>query len=226
MSPWLRRRLLLDRLVAVPLLAVTAPVLAAAALLVRRDGGPGLIRVTRVGRHGVPFAMLKVRTMRAAGAGGLAGGPALTGRGDPRVTPVGRLLRAARLDELPQLWNIIRGEMALVGPRPEAPDYVDPDDARWSAVLAVPPGVAGATQALVHHWEAELVAAGGEEVYRRQILPLKLAIDGWYVRSACPTIDLEVVRAVVGPGRAAARRRLLGRVVAAGVAEAAVLGER
>jgi lipopolysaccharide/colanic/teichoic acid biosynthesis glycosyltransferase len=216
----------LDRVVAVLLLVLAAPVLAAATLLVRRDGGPGLIRVTRVGRHGAPFAMWKVRTMRVAGAGGLAGGPALTGRGDSRVTPVGRLLRGARLDELPQLWNIVRGQMALVGPRPETPEYVDVDDPRWRAVLASPPGVAGATQALVHEWEADLVASGGADVYRDRILPVKLAIDGWYVRSACPSVDLEVVRAVLGPGRGAARRRLLGRVVAAGVAEAAVLGDR
>lgn len=225
MSPWLRRRLVLDRIVAVPMLVFASPVLAIAALLVRRDGGPGLIRVTRVGRNGAPFAMWKVRTMRAVGAGGLAGGAGLTGRGDPRITPVGRLLRGARLDELPQLWNIARGEMALVGPRPEAPDYVQADDPGWRAVLSVPPGVAGATQALVHRWESELVAAGGEDTYRDRILPVKLAIDGWYVRSACPTVDLEVMRALLGPGRVAARRRLLTRVVAAGVAEAAVLGD-
>lgn len=226
MSPWLRRRLVLDRVVAAALLVPFGPLIGALALLVRRDGGPGLIRVSRIGRHGTPFAMWKVRSMRAAGAGGLAGGPALTGRGDPRVTRVGRLLRAARLDELPQLWNIVRGEMALIGPRPEAPGYVDRADAGWEPVLAVPPGVAGATQALVDEWEAGLVASGGEDVYRRQILPVKLAIDGWYVRSACLTVDLEVVRAVLGPGRASARRKLLGRVLDAGVPEAAVLGER
>lgn len=226
MSPWLRRRLWLDRVLAAPLLVLAAPVLAAAALVVRRDGGPALIRVIRVGRHGTPFGMWKVRTMRVAGAGGLAGGAPLTGRGDPRVTPVGRLLRRARVDELPQLWNIVRGEMALVGPRPEAPEYVDTSDPRWRRILGVPPGVAGATQALVHEWEAGLVASGGEAAYRDTVLPVKLAIDDWYVRSACLSLDLRVARALLGPDRSGATRALLGTVVDGGVAEAVALGDR
>lgn len=226
MSRWLRWRVRVDRVVAAVLLVPAVPVVALAALAVRRhDGGPALIRVTRVGRGGAPFGMWKVRTMAAAGPGGLAPGDPVAGRDDPRVTPVGRLLRRARVDELPQLWNIARGQMALVGPRPEDPAYVDPADPAWEQVLRAPPGVAGVTQALVHRWEAEVVAAGGAEAYRRTVLPVKLAMDGWYVRSACPSVDLCALRALLGTRRPAAVRRLLDRVVAGGVAGAAAIGD-
>lgn len=223
MSRWLRWRLVLDRLVALPLLAGAAPVVAMAAVVVRRDGSPALIRVTRIGRDGVPFRMWKIRTMAPGRPDGLAGGVALTARDDVRVTSAGRLLRRARFDELPQLWNIARGEMGLVGPRPEAPEYVDLTSRDWQAVLEAPPGVAGVTQALVREWEPEVIASGGEDAYRQQILPLKLAIDRWYVRAACPAVDLDIARALLGVDRAAARRRLLTRVIDGGVVEAASL---
>ena len=81
--------------------------------------------------NGRKFALLKFRSMRNG-----ARGPGITAGGDPRVTRAGRILRRYKLDELPQLWNVVRGDMALVGPRPEAPDYVDANDPVWRAVLA------------------------------------------------------------------------------------------
>lgn len=194
MSPWLRVRVHLDRAVALLLLVPILPVIAVCALAVRRhDGGPALIRVARVGRAGAPLAMWKIRSMHAQAGSGLAAGPALTSGDDDRITAVGRWLRRYRLDELPQLWHVVRGEMALLGPRPEAPDYVERDDARWQHVLQAPPGIAGLTQVLVNGWEAErLRTATDNGCYRGDILPVKLAVDRWYVRSATPALDIRI----------------------------------
>ncbi|MCU0235267.1 MAG: sugar transferase, partial [Thermoanaerobaculales bacterium] len=97
--------------------------------------GPVLFRQQRVGRGGRPFTMLKFRTMRVGG-----GGAQVTAAGDGRVTAVGRLLRRLKLDELPELVNVLGGELALVGPRPEVPRFVDLGDPRWRAVLEERPG--------------------------------------------------------------------------------------
>ena len=195
MSPWLRRRLWIDRLVAGVLLVPLGPVLLVLAAWVRqREGAPAMISVPRVGRAGRLFRMRKVRTMRVGAPGGLAGGPPLTARGDARVTPTGRILRRWRLDELAQVLNVARGDMLLLGPRPEAPEYVSLADERWRAVLAVPPGIAGPTQVLVDVWESDLVSRpDGNDRYRGTVLPVKLALDEWYVRRATPALDLLVV---------------------------------
>ena len=114
-------RRLLDVTVAGVLLVVLAPLLALLALLVRATSpGRGIFRQTRIGRHGRPFVLLKLRTMRADAAG-----PAITAGADARITPLGARLRRAKLDELPQLWNVLRGDMSLVGPRPERPEFAE-----------------------------------------------------------------------------------------------------
>ena len=116
-------------------LLVASPVLAVIAIAVRIDSpGPALFRQERVGRGGKSFVLLKFRSMRAG-----AGGSSVTAGGDPRVTRVGKILRRFRLDELPQLWNVVRNDMALVGPRPEVPRFVD---------LADPAAIAGLTALL------------------------------------------------------------------------------
>jgi lipopolysaccharide/colanic/teichoic acid biosynthesis glycosyltransferase len=142
--------------------------------------------------------MWKVRTMRADGTGGVALGPSLTlGELDPRVTAVGRRIRRWRIDELANLVNILKGEMALIGGRPEAPEYVDRGDLRWATVLAAPPGLVGPSQILVHAWETELLARDGPDAYRAQVLPVKLAIDEWYVTRATWRVDLAVLGGLV-----------------------------
>ena len=136
MSPWLPFRWRVDRLAAMVLVVSSSPLLLAVWAAVRvRDGGPAIVRLPRVGRNGIPFPMSKFRSMAVAGADGLAGGAALTAGSDPRVTPLGQRLRHNRLDELPQLANVVRGEMALLGPRPGTPVYVDLDDPPWQGVL-------------------------------------------------------------------------------------------
>lgn len=206
MSPWLPARWWIDRVAAAVLQVALAPVLAVVGAAVRRsDGGPALVRVPRIGRDNRPFGMWKVRTMVAAGPGGLAGGPVITSGDDDRITPIGRRLRRFRLDELPQLLNVIVGDMAMIGPRPETPSLVDLEDPAWRQVLAAKPGIAGPTQLIVHDWETDVLAgASAEEDYRKVILPVKLAIDEWYVRQASPWIDCLVVASL-------AQRFLTGR---------------
>ncbi len=152
-----RMKRLLDVVGALVLLVVTSPLLVLAALLVRVTmGAPVTFRQTRTGLQGRLFTLVKLRTMRAADGSDDAA----------RLTPVGRLLRATSLDELPQLWNVLRGDMALVGPRPLLPQYLDrytPAQARRHDVL---PGLTGLTQVRGRNglsWDE------------------KFALDVWYV---------------------------------------------
>jgi lipopolysaccharide/colanic/teichoic acid biosynthesis glycosyltransferase len=150
------------------------------------------------------FPMRKLRTMRSSAPGGLASGRSLTSNGDDRVTPTGRVLRRWRLDEVPQLVNVLRGDMLLLGPRPEAPEFVSLEDDRWRAVLSAPPGIAGPTQVLVDRWESEIISGPeGDDQYRKAVLPVKLALDEWYVQRATPALDVLVVWSIV--------RKLAGR---------------
>lgn len=152
-------------------LLVTLPLLAVAAAGIRlTSGGPVLFRQERVGRFGRRFHLVKLRTMRTGT------GTDVTASGDPRVTPVGRFLRRTKLDELPQLWNVLKGEMTLVGPRPEVPAYVDLSDPAWRQVLEAPPGITDPVS-LRLRFEEELLASvpGDRETFYRQILvPFKI----------------------------------------------------
>jgi lipopolysaccharide/colanic/teichoic acid biosynthesis glycosyltransferase len=210
MSWWLVARDPLDRAVAAVVGVTLVPLVGLLAALARgTTPGPAIVRLRRIGRHGRPFMLLKLRTMRTARNDGTAGGGELTaGRDDRRITRLGRYLRASRLDELPQLLHVLTGTMAVIGPRPETPAYVDQDDPRWQAVLRVRPGIAGPTQALVHDWEEHLLADAppGDDVYGDLVLPLKLAVDEWYVRNASPLADLVVIASLV-------ERFVLGRTV-------------
>jgi len=205
--PWLRWRARADRVLALVGLVALGPVLAGLALLVLLVDRQGpVVGLARIGRAGRPFTLWKLRTMRSDAGPGAD----FTVQGDPRITALGHRLRRYRLDELPQLWNVVRGEMALLGPRPEAPDYVDPDDPAWSAALATPPGIAGPTQVVIHGWEARVDAVA---TYRDEVLPHKLTIDGWYVAHASPATDLDVLRSllrsVTDPDRETAVHRRL-----------------
>jgi lipopolysaccharide/colanic/teichoic acid biosynthesis glycosyltransferase len=151
--------------------------------------GPVFYRSRRIGRDGVPFWMLKFRTMRH-----LSGGPLISSRTDVRFTPVGRFLALTRLDELPQLWNVLRGDMRLVGPRPELEEFVREQHASYERILMVPPGLTGPTQ-LVFADEGSILASvdDRERVYRSEILPGKVRLDLEYVRSHSLGRDLSVI---------------------------------
>jgi len=220
--PWLRIRWALDRVVAAALLVPVAPAMLVLGLLVRgHDRGPALVRLPRVGRWGEPFRIHKLRSMRVAPTPADAGS-SLTTSGDARITPLGHGLRRWRVDELPQLLDVVSGHMALLGPRPETPPFVDRDDPRWVTVLEGRPGIAGPTQVIVHGWEARLPEAS-EDVYREVLLPVKLAIDVWYLEHASPALDLRVVVALV-QSMLGLPRTVLHAEVEAAVPSVATLG--
>jgi lipopolysaccharide/colanic/teichoic acid biosynthesis glycosyltransferase len=164
---------LAGRIGALLALLALSPLFGAIALAIRLDdGGPVLFRQIRVGRYGRHFTMYKFRSMRSAP------GPPLTCQGDPRITRVGRLLRRYKLDELPQLWNIVKDEMAWIGPRPEIPEFVSMDDPLWRQVLQFRPGLADAASVEFRNEEKLLASVPDpQEYYRREILPHKLRIS-------------------------------------------------
>jgi lipopolysaccharide/colanic/teichoic acid biosynthesis glycosyltransferase len=179
---------LLALLILVPL-ALPAGLLIALAVWLD-SAGPVIYRAERVGIGGRRFAMLKFRTMRcgAAGAG-------VAAAGDARITPVGRFLRGTRLDELPQLLNVARGQMSMVGPRPEAPEFVALHPDEYRTILEVPPGITGPTQLRFAGVEARLLSGHDdpETYYRDQLLPDKVAMDVDYARSRSNRRDLRVL---------------------------------
>lgn len=175
-------------------LVVLSPVLLLAALWVKLDSpGPALFRQTRVGRRGVPFTIHKFRTMR------VAPGAAITVGADPRITRSGHVLRQTKLDELPQLWDVLRGAMSLVGPRPELPHYVALYPAALREhVLSVRPGITDPASLAFSH-EAELLAAASdpEREYREVILPAKLQLSADYAARASLATDLKLILATL-----------------------------
>jgi lipopolysaccharide/colanic/teichoic acid biosynthesis glycosyltransferase len=167
----------LDVAVAGTALAATSPVLALAALAVKlEDRGPVLYRQTRVGRGGRDFELLKLRTM-VVGAEQLGAGYAVD-RGDARITRVGRVLRRLSLDELPQLWNVVRGDMSIVGPRPTLRYQVEQYDERQRRRLDVKPGITGWAQ-----------------IHGRATLPWpeRIELDVWYVEHRDWKTDLLIL---------------------------------
>jgi lipopolysaccharide/colanic/teichoic acid biosynthesis glycosyltransferase len=178
----------------------TLPLLAILALAVRLDSpGPAIFSATRLGAGGRPFQVHKLRTMAWNGP---AGGSGVTVAADPRLTRLGRWLRRYRLDELPQLWNVARGDMRLVGPRPEDPRFVDLADPLHREVFSARPGLTGLTQ-LVFVDEAKAIdAANPEGHYRDVILPAKLRLDAAYLRNRTTRLDLWILaqtpRAILG----------------------------
>ncbi|KQV86574.1 sugar transferase [Pelomonas sp. Root1237] len=175
-------------------LLVLAPLLLLAAVWIKLDSpGPALFRQTRVGRHGVPFTIHKFRTMR------VEPGAAITVGADPRITRSGRVLRQAKLDELPQLWDVLRGAMSLVGPRPELPRYVELYSAELrERVLAVRPGITDPASLAFSH-EAEMLAAAQdpEREYREVVMPAKLKLSAEYAASASLMTDLRLILATL-----------------------------
>jgi lipopolysaccharide/colanic/teichoic acid biosynthesis glycosyltransferase len=158
-------------------LAVSSPFLAAAALAIKLDdGGPVLYRQRRVGHRGEEFDLLKLRTM-VVGAEKQGAGWAVN-RGDPRITRAGRLLRRLSLDELPQFWNVLRGDMSLIGPRPTLSYQVEQYTPRQRRRLDVKPGLTGWAQ-----------------IHGRAALPWdeRIELDVWYVENRSPWLDLKIL---------------------------------
>jgi lipopolysaccharide/colanic/teichoic acid biosynthesis glycosyltransferase len=122
------------------------------------------------------------------------GGPLITVQGDSRITRVGRILRKTKIDELPQPWNVLRGDMSLVGPRPEIPEYVEQFKARYERILAIRPGITDLASIRFRN-EEELLAASREPLreYVERVLPLKLDLADEYIRTASFSSDLSIL---------------------------------
>jgi len=177
-------------------LAAAAPVVGLAALaLTVESPGPVFFAQPRLGRGGRPFRLYKLRKFQADAD---ADGPALTVALDPRLTRVGALLERSRLDELPQLWNVLRGEMSLVGPRPESLYFEDLFAGPAAALLAHRPGLFGPAQCIALDEAGEYPPGENPEVfYRRVLFPRKAAIDLGYYPSATPLRDVAWIGACV-----------------------------
>ncbi|MBM3676618.1 MAG: sugar transferase [Actinobacteria bacterium] len=158
-------------------LAVTSPLLAAAAVAIKlEDGGPVLFRQQRVGKDGRDFELLKLRSMEVGAERKGAG--AAVDRGDPRITRVGRVIRRTSVDELPQLWNVLRGDMSVIGPRPTLRYQVEQYTPEQRRRLAIRPGLTGWAQ-----------------IHGRATLPWekRIELDVWYVENRSPRVDLQIL---------------------------------
>jgi exopolysaccharide biosynthesis polyprenyl glycosylphosphotransferase len=175
-----RSKRIFDVVVAVIGLVLSAPVLAIMAALAKTTPGPVLHRQVRVGEGGRCFTVLKIRTMRCDAE---QGGATFTCENDPRVTRTGRILRRSHLDELPQLWNVLRGDMSIVGPRPERPEFIEMIEEAvpfWNRRVLVKPGVTGWAQLL------------GDYASDCDGMAQKLSYDLWYLRHSSVLVDLAI----------------------------------
>jgi lipopolysaccharide/colanic/teichoic acid biosynthesis glycosyltransferase len=186
-----------DALAAAAGLLVLSPLLALLALVVKLSSrGPVFFRQQRVGCNGEVFRIVKFRSMMVdADRRGLP----ITAAGDPRVTSVGRVLRRFKLDELPQLWNVLAGDMSLVGPRPEVPRYVECYSPAQRRVLTVRPGITDPASLLYRDEESILAnQLNTDRYYREVILPDKLNLNLAYLSRSSFLYDLSLILQTVG----------------------------
>jgi len=171
-------------------LLVLMPVFAGVALVIVLDDGPPILfSQTRVGRNGKLFRIWKFRTMRAG-----THGPTITAAGDDRITRVGEKLRKFKLDELPQLFNVLKGDMSVVGPRPEVPELVQFQEPMWQAILDVRPGITDLATLLYRDEERILGASRDPDAfYRESVLPTKLSWNLAYLLSRSFWQDLKLI---------------------------------
>jgi lipopolysaccharide/colanic/teichoic acid biosynthesis glycosyltransferase len=191
-NPYLHAALLrlFDLVCSVTGLLLLLPVFLAIGLLVLLDDGPPVFFCQpRAGRNGRLFRMWKFRTMRTECQGNV-----ITAAGDHRITRVGAWLRKLKLDELPQLFNVLKGDMSLVGPRPEVPQFVEPESQVWQAVLDVRPGITDLAS-LIYRDEEKILATAIDPIsfYRDTVLPSKLLLNVRYQRSRSFLSDLKLI---------------------------------
>ncbi|WP_095012252.1 sugar transferase [Tsuneonella mangrovi] len=176
-------------------LAFTWPVIVVAAIAARRDtGASGIFSQQRIGRSGQPFTIRKIRTMRAVA------GTHITTAGDARITPLGAFLRRSKIDELPQLWNVLKGEMSFVGPRPDVPGYADRLEGEDRKVLDLRPGITGPATLKYRDEEAILAAQADPVAYNDSVIwPDKVAINRDYQDNWSLAGDISLIwRTVTG----------------------------
>ena len=186
----LHRKRLFDMVCAALGLLVLSPVLLVCALLVGLTSPGGvLFRQKRIGKDGVPFTIYKFRSMRKDNVG-----LKISTSRDARITPVGRVLRKTKLDELPQFWNVLKGDMSFVGPRPEVREYTDLYTPEQRQVLLVRPGITGLAS-IRYRNDNELLTASSDpnRTYIEEVMPAKLALDLEYIPRACVSYDIKLI---------------------------------
>lgn len=187
-----------DVCVSVVGLTVLSPLMIAAWVIARRDtGGSGFFRQERIGRHGNTFEIVKLRTMRVG-----IPGTSVTTDDNVRITPWGRRFRRYRIDELPQLWNVLRGDMSLVGPRPDVPGFADRLCGDDRLILALRPGITGPAALKWRDESAILATVDDPELYNRTVIyPDKVALNLLYLEQQSFGYDLRLVaRTLTGRG--------------------------
>lgn len=180
----------IEFLIAAAGLVILLPVFVTCAIMVRKSSpGEIIFRQQRTGLGGKPFTLYKFRTMSVSG-----GGPQITAASDSRITAIGRFLRNWKLDELPEIYNVLRGDMSLVGPRPEVSQLVDLSDPAWNVILTVRPGITDAVTLFLRNEEAVLEAVEDKEsFYRDTLQPFKMKGYLAYIRTKGVKTDLTII---------------------------------
>ena len=191
-----RGKRIFDLLLAGLALLLLSPFLLVVGLLVKLScRGPAFFSQTRIGLDGKPFRLWKFRTMVL---GAEQQGGQLTAAGDPRVSGVGRWLRRFKIDELPQVWNVLIGDMSFVGPRPEVPRYVNINNPIWRSILRVRPGITGLASLIYRNEDSVLAGSADPELrYLEFVLPDKLNLSLPYVCQASLWLDVKLILATV-----------------------------
>lgn len=191
----MRVKYLFDRIASLLGLLLLWPVMLVIALLVkvRMPGGPALFSQLRVGKDGRLFTMYKFRTMSPEG-----GGSTVSVAGDARITPLGAKLRRYKLDELPQLWNVLRGDMSFVGPRPDVPGYADQLQGEDREMLLLRPGITGPASLKYRNEEEILASVPDPERYNDEVIfPDKVRINRYYLHHYSFWTDLRIIVATL-----------------------------
>lgn len=171
-------------------LIITVPVLLIAAVFIRLESrGQVLFRQKRIGMNGKTFTLFKLRTMALSKTGLM-----ITAADDQRVTTIGRILRKSKIDELPELWNVLRGDMSFVGPRPEVPEFVDLNDPVWREILVHRPGITDPVTLRLRNEEQLLAQVSDRERYYREVIqPYKLRGYANFVRDKSWKTDIRII---------------------------------
>ena len=164
-------------------------IVVAVLIKVKMPGGPALFRQTRIGRHGKPFTIFKFRTMTVG-----HGGSSVSVSGESRITPLGAVLRKYKIDELPELWNVLVGDMSFVGPRPDVPGYADRLQGNDREVLELRPGITGPASLKYRNEEELLAAVDNPQEYNDTVIyPDKVRINRYYLHNYSFVSDIEMI---------------------------------
>lgn len=164
-------------------------IIVAIIIKVKMPGGPAIFKQTRIGRHGKPFTMYKFRTMTVN-----HGGSSVSVAGESRITPIGAVLRRYKIDELPELWNVLKGDMSFVGPRPDVPGYADALQGDDREVLLLRPGITGPASLKYRNEEEILASVSNPQQYNDTVIfPDKVRINRYYLHNYSFITDIKMI---------------------------------